>query len=239
MKNPKITLMLLATALASFSLTSCMDCIQGTGEVKSHSFPLEPFTEIKLDSDADVYLVSDTIKEIVVEAQDNIAANLEMKVRNGSLRIGNRKCVQTQEPVKIFIPVKLIENIQLNGSGNLESKFPVSSKTLTLEINGSGDMKLNISAETIFSQINGAGNIYLDGSSKRHKTLINGSGNIEAENMPTEKTEITINGSGSCKVFAISNLSVLVRGSGDVFYKGSPDVSTKIKGSGSVGKLEN
>jgi len=216
-----------------------MNCMHGKGEVKTHSFPLESFTGIKLNSDADVFLVPDSIKEIIVEAQDNIADNLDMKVRNGSLRIDNRECIITQQPVKIYIPVKIIENIQLNGSGNIESRSPVSSETLTLGINGSGDLKLNVSAETIFSQINGSGNIYLDGSSKRHKTLINGSGNIEAENMPTEKTEITINGSGSCKVFAISNLSVLVRGSGDVYYKGTPDVSTKIKGSGSVSKLEN
>jgi len=221
------------------TITSCMDCIHGKGEVKTRTVPLEEFTGIRLNADADVYLVSDSLKDIRVEAQDNIAENLELRVRNGSLRISFRGCVDTKEPVKIYIPVRMIEDLQINGSGNIETNSPVSAKTLSLKINGSGNLRLKVSAETIFSEINGSGSIYLDGSAKRHKTLINGSGNLEAIGMPTGQTEITVNGSGSCKVFAISKLEVLVRGSGDVVYKGSPDISTTIKGSGSVNKIGN
>ncbi|MEI6748995.1 MAG: head GIN domain-containing protein [Bacteroidota bacterium] len=239
MKKPKVILMLPAIVLASFILTSCMDCIHGKGEVKTRTLPPETFTGIRLNAEANVYLVSDSSKEIVVEAQDNIADNLEMKVRNGSLRISFKRCIDTQEPVKIYIPVKLIDDLQINGSGNIETKNSILAQTLSLKINGSGNLKLNLSAETIFSEINGSGSIYLKGSAKSHETLINGSGNVEAENMATERTEITVNGSGSCKVFAISKLKVLVRGSGGVEYKGTPDVATTIKGSGSVNKIGN
>jgi len=239
MRKLKIILALVVIAMASFTMTSCMDCIQGKGDVKTRSLPLEEFSGIKLNANADVYLVSDSIKEIKVEAQDNVADNLELKVRNGSLRIRFRDCVDTKSPVKIFIPAKLIEDLQINGSGNIETSSVMNVKTLSLRINGSGNLRLKLNAETIFSEINGSGSIYLDGSAKRHKTQINGSGNLEAIGLATGQTEITVNGSGSCKVFAITKLEVLVRGSGDVVYKGTPDISTSIKGSGSVNKLEN
>jgi predicted small secreted protein len=239
MKKMKFALTLVVIAFASFTLTSCMNCIHGKGEVKTRTIPPETFTGIRLNADADVYLVSDSSKEIRIEAQDNVADNLEMKVRNGSLHISFNRCIDTQEPVKIYIPAKMIEELQINGSGNIESKSAITAQTLALKINGSGNLKLNLSAGTIFSEINGSGSIFLNGSAKRHKTLINGSGNLEAEGLPTESTEITVNGSGSCKVFAISKLEVIVRGSGDVVYKGTPDVSTTIKGSGSVNKLGN
>ena len=239
MKNTRVFLMAAILGIASCALTSCMDCINGKGEVKSHTVPLESFTGIRLDGDADVFLVSDSSKVITVEAQDNIASNIEMKVRSGILRIGYRDCVSMHEPVKIYIPVKIIEDLSINGSGNIETRGKISAGTLNLKINGSGNLKINLTAETIFSEVNGSGSIFLGGSAKRHKTQINGSGNLEAEDLPTEKTEITVNGSGSCKVFAISKLEVIIRGSGDVGYKGAPDVSTTIKGSGSVSKIGN
>lgn len=239
MKQTKLVLIIAIFAMASGTLTSCMNCISGKGEVKTHTVPLEVFTGIRLDGDADVFLVSDSSAVITIEAQENIADNIEMKVRDGILRIGYRDCIKMHEPVKIYIPVKIIDELQVNGSGNIETKGQVSANTLALKINGSGNMKLNLSAETIFSEVNGSGNIFLAGSAKRHKSLINGSGNLEAADLPTEETEITVNGSGSCKVFAIGKLKVLVRGSGDVVYKGSPDVSSTIKGSGSVRKLGN
>ena len=226
-------------AMASGALTSCMNCINGKGEVTTHTVPLEAFTGIRLDGDADVFLVSDSSAVITIEAQENIFKDMEMKVRNGTLRIGYRDCVTMHEPVKIYIPVKTIEELQINGSGNIETRNQVSAKTLDLKINGSGNLKINLDAETIYSEVNGSGSIFLAGSAKRHKSLINGSGNLEATDLPTDKTEITVNGSGSCKVFAISKLDVLVRGSGDVVYKGSPDISTTIKGSGSVRKIGN
>jgi hypothetical protein len=239
MKKTTFVPALLVIAMFSLTFSSCMNCIHGKGEVKTHSIPLMKFTGIKLNTEADVFLVSDSVKNIVVEAQDNIADNLELKVRDGLLIVKNRKCINTNEPVKIFIPARLVEDLQINGSGNIMSKIPLEAKTLALKINGSGNLRIGITAETIFSEINGSGSIYLNGSAKKHKTLINGSGNLEAFDMPTEGTEITVNGSGSCQVFAISKLEVLLRGSGDVVYKGSPDVSTTIKGSGSVNKSGN
>lgn len=226
-------------ATASGALTSCLDCISGKGDIKTHTYPLESFTGIRLDGDADVFLVSDSSGVITVEAQDNIAENLVMKVKNGILRIGDRDCISIHKPIKIYIPVKTIEDLAINGSGNIETSGQLTAKTLALKINGSGNLKLKLEAETIFSEVNGSGSIFLAGSAKRHKNLINGSGNLEAADLPTEQTEITINGSGNCKVFAISKLEVLVRGSGSVEYKGTPDVSTTIKGSGSVNKLGN
>jgi len=239
MKKTKLFLTIAILAMASGTLTSCMDCIHGKGEVKTHTVPLEVFKGIRLDGDADVFLVPDSSGVITIEAQDNIAGNIEMKVRNGILRIGYRDCITDHEPVKIYIPVKTIGDLAINGSGNIETRGQISAKTLALRINGSGNLKINLDAETIFSEVNGSGSIFLAGSAKRLKTLINGSGNLDAAGLPTEKTEITVNGSGSCKVFAISKLDVLVRGSGDVVYKGSPDISTTIKGSGSVSKIGN
>lgn len=239
MKQNQLFVIAAILAMASFALTSCMDCINGKGEVKTHTVPLEAFIGIRLEGDADVFLVSDSSKVITIEAQDNIAGNIEMKVKSGILRIGYRDCVKMSEPVKIYIPVTVLEDLQINGSGNIETRGKFSATTLAIKINGSGNLKLNLTAETIFSEVNGSGSIFLAGSAQKHKSLINGSGNLEAADLPTEKTEITVNGSGNCKVFAISKLDVLVRGSGDVDYKGSPDISTTIKGSGSVNKLGN
>ncbi len=236
MKQAKLFLMIAILTMASGALTSCMNCIEGKGEVKTQTVPLEVFTGIKLECEANVFLVSDSSKVITIEAQDNVAKNIELKVRGGNLLIRYHKCITNGEPVSIYIPVKIIDELQINGSGNIETRGQLQAKKIELKINGSGNLKIKLTAESILSEVNGSGSIFLAGSAKENEARINGSGNLEAADLPTESTEITVNGSGSCKVFAISRLKVLVHGSGDVVYKGSPDISTTIKGSGSVRK---
>jgi hypothetical protein len=218
--------------------TSCEDCINGNGKMATRYIKVGDIRNINLSGDADIILVTDSTDSIKVEGESNVIDAYDFVQSGKSMKIKSSLCILRHETVRITIPVKVIEALTLNGSGNFIAEKPVRAMDLNLSLNGSGNYNLAIEGENIFSRINGSGNIKLIGSAKNQKVTINGSGNVDAIGCPSGSVSVTINGSGDCRVMATSALKVLIRGSGNVYYKGTPDINTEVKGSGSVVKME-
>ncbi len=240
MKKNYISLFVAFVVMTGFLLSSCEDCIEGNGKLTSKTIKVGDVKQIKLSGDANVVLTTDSSASgsIKIEGESNIIDVFQFDESGKSLKIKTEPCIRNHETVTITIPVKMIEMLTINGSGNFSSKSKLKASDLELVVNGSGNIELQVDAGNVSNQINGSGSIILKGTAQSHKTVINGSGNLEASDFATGAVHITINGSGDCKVLATTALSVKVRGSGNVYYKGSPNISTEVKGSGSVEKLD-
>jgi hypothetical protein len=66
---------------------------------------------------------------------------------------------------------------------------------------------------------------------------VDGSADIYALELETESTEIDVDGTADCYVYATRSLDVWIDGVADVTYRGQPLVSRDIDGSGSVHSL--
>lgn len=219
-------------------LSSCNDCMEGNGKMATRTAKFTEITAVSLSLSADVKLVADSSGVIKIEGESNIIEAIILEQKGTKLRITSEPCFSSNKPITITIPMKTVSDLQINGSGSIKSENKMSSADLELGINGSGDIDVEVDAANVLSKINGSGNIILKGAAQRHKIEVNGSGNVEAENFPTGKVSIAVNGSGDCKVMATTALGIKIRGSGSVYYSGAPDISTDIKGSGSLEKLK-
>ncbi|MFA5973279.1 MAG: head GIN domain-containing protein [Lentimicrobiaceae bacterium] len=222
----------------SLFLSSCMDCMEGNGKMAKRTAKFTEITAINLSVSADVKLFDDSSGIVTIEGESNIIEAIILEQTGAKLRITSEPCFSSNRPVTITIPMKLVTDLQINGSGSIKSERKMGASDLELGINGSGDIDLEVEAANVHSNINGSGNIILKGTAQRHKIEVNGSGNLEAENFPTGNVAITVNGSGDCKVLATTDLAIKIRGSGNVYYAGTPDISSDIKGSGSLEKLK-
>ncbi|NVO18122.1 MAG: DUF2807 domain-containing protein [Bacteroidetes bacterium] len=233
----RILIGVVSLLMISFLISSCEDCIRGNGNVTTKKIKVGDITNIRFSGDANIVLVKDSTDQISITGESNIIDLYEFDESGNSLKIKSSKCILGHETVTIRIPVKTIESLTLNGSGNFSSENMLKGGDVDLDLNGSGDFNLQLEAENVVGHINGSGNIILKGSSRNERMQINGSGDVDAAEFASGQVKVTINGSGDCKVLATNSLDVVVRGSGNVYYKGSPDVTTEIKGSGTVGKL--
>jgi hypothetical protein len=238
MKTRKLVLWSLSIIFFSSLFSSCEDCITGNGQLTSKNVKIGEIRGIRLSGDANVILVPDSIDFLKIEGESNVIETFIFEESGGKLKIKSNKCLLSSKQVTITIPVRVLESLSINGSGNISSKAGLRAGDLELSVNGSGDIELDVEAQNIVSKINGSGDVILRGSSQNARVNVNGSGDVDASGLAAGKVSVTINGSGDCKVMATTALNVVIRGSGSVYYKGSPDVSTEIKGSGSVGKLE-
>ncbi len=126
---------------------------------------------------------------------------------------------------------------EIRGSGDVDLKGV--SKILNIGIMGSGDVEaedLNLS-ECIVN-MHGSGDVELQGTTAYLQIQGNSSGDVDAFGLKALTADIQLNGSGDSKVYATDKLTVRLRGSGDLAYKGSPkSTDIDVQGSGECRKL--
>jgi hypothetical protein len=96
-------------------------------------------------------------------------------------------------------------------------------------------MELNILCQDLRATISGSGDALLKGVTKDSDIMISGSGAMHGYGLKTDRSNVTISGSGMAQVNAVDELNALISGSGSVYYKGHPrNVSQMVSGSGKV-----
>jgi hypothetical protein len=184
---------------------------------QSQCTEFEPFTGISLNVHANVYLSQGETHDINIEADESVKNKIITKVEDDVLIIKCDKNLNCDKEIEIYVTMKELKLIELNGSGDIICKDSFNIDNIAIEINGSGDIELA-------------------GIAENQAIEINGSGDIKSFGMLTTNCAITIQGSGDCEVNVENALAVKIYGSGDVTYKGNPVVTKEIEGSGSVKK---
>lgn len=222
--------------LISFGLLhgACNSPIVGEGEIKKESRNIESFNRIVLNTSLHVTVIVSGRNSLEIVGQQNIIDNIITVNKGNTLMIRSKKGFSTRKPVEIVVTCNDLSALELNGSGKITVLNQFQTKKGIFTINGSGDIVAIVNAKELKSNINGSGDLHLSGNAEYHKLQINGSGDLHAENLKTNETRVTINGSGNAAVNATGQLDVKIVGSGDVEYVGNPVLEKNITGSGNI-----
>jgi len=223
-------LLLFATLFTCGCIGPYLDCITGSGNVVSEEFTVDEFHSVGFGCSGNLYITQDATQSLRIEAEDNVLEALTVKVENGRLTISSDRCFRNTKPVNIYVSMEEVRNLSLSGSGNIIGQSELNADTLKLSISGSGSSDLTLNVEELNTVISGSGESKLKGTAKSHNIRISGSGDIMAFDLSTERTDITISGSGDAEVDASQELDVSISGSGNVYYTGNAAVSLTVSG---------
>lgn len=240
MKNVKNTLFV---ALLAFAGTSCIidrPCINPNNNQITETQSFYQVNQLNLNIPVDFILIQDSSQngmEVQVTGPSNMVKNIKLKQKEDELTIKDERCINSYKNIEIEIRFNKLEELNLNGSGNISVYSAIKLPILEVDVNGSGNINLDVETKELETNINGSGNIYLSGTTNNLEAYINGSGDIDAFDLAAVNADVNINGSGKCKVWALDFLTIEISGSGDVWYIGNPNVNSSITGSGSVKNL--
>jgi hypothetical protein len=192
--------------------------IKGSGVVASEAREVAGFTDVRVNGSGEVVIEQTGDESLSVEAEDNILPLLETKVSDGVLRLGTKPnvSINTTRPIRYRITVKQLTGVGIAGSGSIRASG-IETKTLAVNISGSGSA-------------------HLVGKADAADLRISGSGSYDAEKLQAGTVRVNISGSGGATVNATDRLDATVSGSGSVKYVGTPTVQKHISGSGSVAR---
>ncbi|HKK77628.1 MAG TPA: head GIN domain-containing protein [Saprospiraceae bacterium] len=213
--------------------------IKGQGDVQKQELEVPRFDGFTLAINADVKLRQGADYEMIVEAQANIIDNIELKMKDGHLRITYDRPVWRSKGITIYLTAPDVDRVAVSGSGDIKGEGSFTNlEDLALSVSGSGDIELGFSAREVSTSISGSGSLRLSGSGDRLSTKISGSGNVRAADLMVAEAQVSVSGSGSVYVHATENLEARVSGSGDIKYKGNPRIRAKTSGSGDVESIQ-
>ncbi len=241
MKTRNMNKMSLLTLIIGCSLWLSCATDTLTGQTVKETRNLSAFNSLKLTMSADVYLSQGDKQSVQVEADKGALEYIETETNGTTLVVRNREGQwHNLGRISIYITMPEITEIELSGSGSVESQTPIKAADLIIGLSGSGNVKLTtLHAPVITAKITGSGDIYLSGDNDQAtmNATITGSGSIKADELRVANATIHITGSGSARVNVLKELESDITGSGSVLYRGNPLINAHSTGSGRTSAL--
>jgi hypothetical protein len=210
---------------------------------------LPEFQSIYVNSNYTVYLKQTNKQEVVVDALTDIYSLTEIKVENGILMInverkpesGNKSIwakiddIKVNPAMKLYVSMKNINQLQVNGGGKIVSENSVASDDLSLGVAGSGSIDLDVKGKTLKTDISGSGNVTLKGYAASNQVMMGGAGSLNAFNLELENATVKVSGSGNAELNVTNSLEASVLGTGSIKHKGNTkNLSKKAYGTGTI-----
>jgi len=211
--------------------------IKGSGNVVKKEISVGGFTKLRNQSSANLYLVDGNKTSVtIIEADDNIIPLIEISNRDGVLTVKNKNnsWFNTKNNINVYVPVRTLDELQNNGSGNLTAEMTLETPALEFENNGSGNATLPLQTQSLRLTQNGSGNVSLSGSAQAFTLTLRGSGNLNAAAFGAETAQVKLSGSGNANIRCAKALTATISGSGNLTYAGNPDLVKNVSGSGEV-----
>ena len=244
-------------ALIVLSIALGLQPLRGQNKVVTETRPAGTFTRIVNTCSANIELSQGDKNEIQVEADESIIGDLKTTINGNTLTIemGNARPFRTVRKLKVRITASDLQEIVLNGLGDLITLNPLHSPDLKLKINGSEDARIIMKGGNFEASINGSGDVSVKDVRGSLSLDIHGSGDFTGQNLQLDNAVIACHGSGNTKLegkaatlkinsFASGDVNTMempaekalleVRGSGDVKIRALQSVKANVYGSSDI-----
>jgi len=137
--------------------------VKGNGNVVTQDREVGDFSGIKVNCSADVHIKQGAQTHITVKTDENLIERIETEVTGGNLKIDIKGSIYRSRQLDVYVTVKNLNEIQINGSGDVESEGIIAGIDLEIGINGSGNVELELDMKNVRTSINGSGDVELSG----------------------------------------------------------------------------
>jgi hypothetical protein len=218
---------------------SSNDKVKGNGKIVSETRNTSDYDGIKVSGSFDVDLVSGKEGNITIKGEENLLSYVKVEVEENTLKIYIQKNtnIRTNKKIHVTVPFEKISELNLSGSGNIQTKNDIKNDKFSAKLSGSGNFNLAIDSNDLDLNVSGSGNVLLKGNATNFATKLSGSGDINALDLKSKNVDANVSGSGNTKVSCNENLTARVSGSGNIKYGGNPEKrDVKVSGSGNISK---
>lgn len=230
----------LVTFLASAQWSS-NDKKKGNGNVVTETRTTSDYDAIKISGSFDVDLVAGQEGKIILKGEENLLSAIKVEVEDNVLKVYVERNSNIRpsigKKIQVTIPFDKISEVNLSGSGNIQSKNVIKNDKFLAKLSGSGNFNLAVDSNNLELNLSGSGNVRLKGNANYFTTKLSGSGDIDTTELQSKIVDVNVSGSGNSKINCKESLTARVSGSGNIKYTGNPEKrDVKVSGSGNISK---
>jgi len=189
--------------------------VRGSGVVVREVRDLAAFDRVSVSGGVNIEILSGQAESsCIVECDNNLLEDLVTTVEDGQLAIQFRRSVTTSQPLRVWLTAEHLSKLSVSGSahGSIDG---LNEPSMEVDVSGSAELLCT-------------------GRVDRLVLVASGSATFDCFELAADEVSVNISGSGKANVQANRRLAIVVAGSGDVRYLGSPEIEKQILGSGSV-----
>ncbi|PLX10002.1 MAG: hypothetical protein C0598_11500 [Marinilabiliales bacterium] len=117
-------------------VSSCQPCIEGRGEISKETIEFKKFHKLDLRIPANLTIKIGNDHVATITSNENILKNIRAKVKGSTLVLGSKNCISSSDELEIELIVSELDEITLNGSGNIKSISQLKADNMELKVNG-------------------------------------------------------------------------------------------------------
>lgn len=210
----------------------------GKGKVETREMSLDlTLTGVDVLGAYDVTIDPSLSGKAVLEGESDILDMMDnTQSEKGVLELAFQPgtTLTTNKTVKARIPAIPGGLLKVSGSGTilLGGDGALKGDTFDVEMDGTGDIDITVDAAAVKITITGAGNITLSGNATSQTVEVSGSGEFRGYKCRGSDVHVNLSGGGNAQVYAGTELTGLISGTGNIFYDGNPP-RVDISGTGS------
>lgn len=223
---------MLSTLIIIFAIfSSCnKSCEKGSGKPGTEDRKVAAFTKIITNGNFKVVLKQGAAA-LKVTTDDNLLKLVETEVSGDELRIKTDGNICNAGPVTIEITNPDYQAVKSSGVIDLSSDGNLAIKDFDMELAGVSKVNLDMNAANVKTLASGSADISLKGQATTNTVTMNGSSKLNALDFAVANYRIETRGDTHCVINVLNELSVDIKGAGNVEYKGNP---AKINNENSV-----
>jgi Putative auto-transporter adhesin, head GIN domain len=210
--------------------------IQGSGDNGRRAFnDVGTFSQIDLAGPYNVVVQVSGAPSIRAEGDESALQQLEVRLDNGTLRIGTRPGNWTASGrATVYVTAASLDGVGISGSGDMQVG-PLRAAQFRSSVAGSGNLTLaRLDSDRAQFSIAGSGNLQAEGHAREASLNVAGSGDGRLGGFEVESATVSVAGSGNAALRATRSAEVRVAGSGDVEVSGGAHCSVHASGSGQI-----
>lgn len=235
---------LAAILMSSLAVAACnmgASAQESGGEAVQRSYQLSGFDAVGAGGAQDVIVSVGGQHSVRAEGDPEVLDRLDIRVENGTLKIGNRKgsdwsalFKQGRGKTRIFVTMPAIRAASIAGAGDMRIDR-VRGDRFEASIAGAGDMDIgDMQVGRAEFSIAGAGDIRANGTAQHTSASVAGAGDIDIGGLHARTASVSLTGMGDVRIHATETADISLVGAGDVEVGGSPRCNVSKRGAGEV-----
>ena len=199
--------------------------------VKSSFTTLPPFKEIVLENPFDVFLKEDTTYSVEVIADERVLENMNIRVEDSILKIGNTSSFKWLRPkdntIELYINSRPLKEIRVAETCNIHTLNPITSDEFGLVIStkaNQANLELNCNTFYTWNNFSSGGNLTLRGNTEILKIWNFAIMSVDAQDLIAQHAIVENSSQGDCSIWAEDFLEYSIKGIGDIHIYGSPEI---------------
>ncbi len=227
-----------ATRIVAVAAAGILGAATGMGDdmQQREIQPAEDFHRIHVEGPATLDIRQGESMRVQLAVADEHQDDVEVEVSDATLFVEVPEELEVED---VVVQVTTRQLSELYSAGPiLVTGAKLRTDTLVVENRGRGEYRLaSLDADELIIEAHGAFRFEVDGRAGRQVVDMAGAGEYEAAGLETRTSEVSLKGAGSASVWATERLDVDIAGAGSVAYSGDPDVHRRIRGVGSIHKI--